>query len=110
MEVKTGGCFLVAPGNELKEQVCALNVHGKVADLVDDKYSVLGQNLEFIWQAVLKMSPLELLNELVSIHVVSREAVLSRRKAQCRGQLGLAHTWWTEKHYILAILKEANGG
>ena len=42
------GRHLLAPsGNQLKEQVCALNIQGKVANLVNDEQPVLGQDLEF---------------------------------------------------------------
>ena len=39
-------CLLVASGNELKKQICPLNVHKKIADFVNDKHPVLGQNFE----------------------------------------------------------------
>ena len=39
---KDGGRFLIPPGNELKEQVGALDVHGEVADFTDDEHLVLG--------------------------------------------------------------------
>jgi hypothetical protein len=51
-----GGRFLIPSGNELEEQVCALDIHRKIADFVNDEHPVLGQNLELIRQAVLKMS------------------------------------------------------
>ena len=49
-----GGGFLIAPGNELKEQVRALNVQRKIADLVNNEHSVFGQSLEFVRQTVLE--------------------------------------------------------
>ena len=52
---KNGGCFLIPSGNELEEQVCTLDVHREIADLVNDEHPVLGQNLELIRQAVLKV-------------------------------------------------------
>ena len=45
---KDGGRLLISPGNQLEEQVCALDVHGEVADLVDDKHPILGENLELV--------------------------------------------------------------
>ena len=39
---KCGRCFLVPSGNELTEQVCALDIHGEITDLINDKHSVLG--------------------------------------------------------------------
>ena len=45
---KDSGRFLVAPGNQVKEQVCALDVHGKVADLIDDKHPVVNQDPELV--------------------------------------------------------------
>ena len=51
---KNGGRFLVPSGNELKEQISTLDVHGEVADFINDEHPVLGQDLEFVRQAVLK--------------------------------------------------------
>ena len=67
---KDGRRFFIPSGNKLEEQVCALDVHGEVADLVDDKHPVLGENLELVRQAVLKVGLLELFNELVAVDVV----------------------------------------
>ena len=61
---KDGRRFFIPSGNKLEEQVCALDVHGEVADLVDDKHPVLGENLELVRQTVFKMGLLELLNKL----------------------------------------------
>ena len=77
-----GGGLLIAACNQLEEEVGALNVHGKIADLIDNKHLVLGKNFKLVRQAVLKMSFFELLNELVAIDVVSGEAVLGRYKTQ----------------------------
>ena len=52
---KDGRCFFIPSGNKLEEQVCALDVHGEVADLVDDEHPVLGENLELVRQTVLKV-------------------------------------------------------
>ena len=41
-----GGGFLVPPGNQLEEQICPLNVHGEIADFVDNQHPVLGQHFE----------------------------------------------------------------
>ena len=79
---KNGGRFLIPSGNELEEQVCTLDVHGEIADLVNDEHPVLGQNLELVRQAVLKVGLLELLNELVAVDVVGREPVLCCHQAQ----------------------------
>ena len=79
---KDGRCLLVAPGNELKEQVCALDVHRKIADFIDDEHPVLGQYFELVRQTVLEVGFLELLNELVAVDVVSRKTMLSRHKAR----------------------------
>ena len=51
-----------------------------------------------------------MLNKLVAIHVVSGEAMLGGHKAQGGGQMGLAHTWWSEEYHVLPILQEAHGG
>ena len=39
---KDGRRLLIPPGNELEEQVSSLDVHGKIADFVDDEHPVLG--------------------------------------------------------------------
>ena len=77
---KDGGRLLISPGNQLEEQVCALDVHGEAADLVDDKHPVLGENLELVRQTVLKMGLLELLNKLYFLgddsgHTVRRDNI-----------------------------------
>ena len=108
LEVKTVEVFSYRLA-VMKEEVCALNIQGKAADLVNDEHSVLGQNFELVGQTVLKMGLLELLNELVAVDVISREAALRRHKAQGRGQMGLAYAWRAEEDHILAILKEAYG-
>ena len=105
---KDGRCFLIPSGNELEEQVCTLDVHREIADLVNDEHPVLGQNLELIRQAVLKVSLLELLNELVAVDVVGRESVPRRHQAQSGGQMGLAHTRRPEEYHVFPILQEAH--
>ena len=50
-----GGSFLIASGNQLEKQICALNVHGEIANLIDNQHSVLGQHFKLVWEAVLKM-------------------------------------------------------
>ena len=47
-----GGGFLIPSGNELEEEVCALDIHREIAGFVDDEHPVLGQNLELIQQTV----------------------------------------------------------
>ncbi len=107
---KDGRRFFIPSGNKLEEQVCALDVHGEVADLVDDKHPVLGQNLELVRQTVLKMGLLELFNKLVAVDVVGRETVLCCHQAQSGGQMGLAHAGRAEEHHILPVFQEAHGG
>ena len=107
---KNGGRFLIPSGNELEEQVCTLDVHGEVADFVDDEHPVLGQNLELIRQTVLKVGLLELFNELVAVDVVGGETVLCRHQAQGGGQMGLAHAGRAEEDHILPVFQEAHGG
>ena len=107
---KNGGRFLIPSGNELEEQVCPLDVHGKVADLINDKHPIFSQNLELVRQAVLKMCLLELLNELVAVDIVGRETVLCRHKTQGRGQMGLAYTGRPEEYYIFSVFQKAHGG
>ena len=107
---KDGRRFFIPSGNKLEEQVCTLDVHGEVADLVDDEHPVLGQNLELIRQTVLKVGLLELFNELMAVDVVGRETVLCCHQAQGGGQMGLAHAWRAEENHILPVLQEAHGG
>ena len=76
-----GGGLLIPPGNQLEEQICPLNVHREIADLVDDQHPVFGQHFEFVRQAVLKMGFFELLNELMAVDVVSGKPVPCRHKA-----------------------------
>ena len=66
-----GGGLLIASGNQLEKQISALNVHGEIADFVDNQHPVLGQHFELVRQAVFIMRFFELLNELVAIDVVS---------------------------------------
>ena len=107
---KDGRRFFIPSGNQLEEQVCALDVHGEVADLIDDEHPVLRQNLELIRQTVLKMGLLELLNKLMAVDVVGRETVLCRHKAQSGGQMGLAHAGRAKEDHILPVFQEAHGG
>ena len=86
-----GGRFLIPFGNELTEQVCALDIHRKIADFVNDEHPVLGQNLELIRQTVLKVGLLELFNKLMAVDVVGGETVLCCHQTQGGGQMGLAH-------------------
>ena len=94
----------------MEEQVCTLDVHGEVADFIDDEHPVLGQDLEFVRQAVLKMGLFELLNKLVAVDVVGREAMLGGHKAQGGGQMSLAHTWRSEEYHVLTVFQETHGG
>ena len=50
-----GGGLLIPPGNQLKKQIRALNVHRKIADFVDNQHPVLGKYFKPVRQAVLKM-------------------------------------------------------
>lgn len=55
VESEYGGGFLRSSGDQLEEQICALNIYGKIADLANYEHPVLGKDLEFVWQTVLKM-------------------------------------------------------
>ena len=76
-----GGGLLIAPGNQLEEEVSPLNVHREVSNLINNEHFVLGQYFELVWQAVLEMGFFELLNELVAVDVVSRKPMLCRHEA-----------------------------
>ena len=65
---------------------------GEVADLIDDKYLVLGQDPEFVQQTVLEMGFFKLLNELMEVDVVGRKAMPGRHKAQGGDPMGFAYT------------------
>ena len=76
-----GGSFLIAPCNQLEKQICALDVHGEIANLIDNQHSVLGQHFKLVWETVLKMGLFELLNELVAVNVVGGKPMLCGHKA-----------------------------
>ena len=105
-----GGGFLIPPGNELKEQVRALNVQRKIADLVNNEHSVFGQSLEFVRQTVLEMGLLELLNELVAVDIVSGEPVLRRYQAQGRSQVGFTYPRRAKEHHVFSVFQKPHGG
>ena len=107
---KDGRRLLISPCNKLEEQICALDVHGEVADLVNDEHLVLGQDPELVRQTVLEMGFLKLLDELVAVDVVDRKAVPGGHKAQGGGQVGLVCTRRPEEYHVLPILQEAHGG
>ena len=48
------GGLLIASGNQLEKQICALNVHREIADFVDNQHPVLGENFLLTFMAVLK--------------------------------------------------------
>ena len=100
---KDGRGLLIAPGNQLEKQICALNVHREIADFVDDQHPVFGQHFEFVWQTVLKMGFFEQLNELVAVDIVSGKAVLRRHEAKGRGRLRFLRfpesAWWPVRRF-----------
>ena len=102
---KDGGSFLIASGNQLEKEICPLNIHRKIADLVDNEHSVFGKSFELVRQVVLKMSLFELLNELVAVDVVGGKAVLSRHTTQSGGEMGLADAGRTEEDHIFSIFQ-----
>ena len=57
---KDGGRFFIPYGNELEEQIGALDVHREITNLVNDEHLVLGQHPELVRQAVLKVGLFEL--------------------------------------------------
>ena len=65
---KDGGRFFIPSGNELEEQIGALDVHREITNLVNDEHPVLGQHPELVRQTVLKVGLFELLSELMAIH------------------------------------------
>ena len=42
LEVNTGRGLLIPSGDQLEEQVCALNIYGKVVNLVNNEHPLLG--------------------------------------------------------------------
>ena len=79
---KDGGGLLITPGDELEEQVRTLNVHGKIADFINDEHLIPGQDFEFVRQAVFEMGLFQLLDELVAIDIVGGKPVLRGHKAK----------------------------
>ena len=75
-----GRRLLIPSGSQLKEQVCALDVHGEITDLINDEHFVLGQDPELVGQAILKMGLFELLHKLMAIHIVGGEVMLGGHK------------------------------
>lgn len=41
-------------GNQLENKICTLNVHGEIADLINNERPVLGEDFEPARQTVLK--------------------------------------------------------
>ena len=70
------GGLLIPSGNQLEKQICALNVHREITDLINNQHSVSGKDFEPVRETVFKMSLFQLLNELVAVDIVSRESVL----------------------------------
>ena len=95
--------------NQLKEKICSLNVHRKIADLVNDEHFVLGQNFELVGQSVFTMGFFQLLNELVAVGIIGGKPVLHGHKAQSRSQVGFAHTGQAKEDHIFSILQETHG-
>ena len=102
---KDGRGLLIAPGDELEEQVRTLNVHGKIADLVNDEHPVLGQDLELVRQAVLKMSLFQLFNELVAVDIVGRKAMPCGHKTQGGSQMGFAYPGRAKEDHVLPVFR-----
>ena len=76
-----GGSLLIAPCDQLEKQIRALDVHGEIANLIDNQHSVVVQHFKLVWEAVLKMGLFELLNELVAVNVVGGKPMLCGYKA-----------------------------
>ena len=105
-----GGGLLITPGNQLEEQIRALDVHREIPDLINNQHPVPGEDFKPVRQAVLKMGFFGLLNELVVVDVVSGKAVLCRHKAQGGGKVGFAHARRAEEDHVFSIFQEAHGG
>ena len=87
---KDCGDLLIPPGNELKEQICALNIHGQITNFVNDKQFVFAQSFELVRQPVFKMSLFKLLNQGVTVDVVGGKPMSGGKHAKRRSQMGLA--------------------
>ena len=78
----------VLPANGLSGSALTVDVdvHGKIADLVDDKHLVLGQDPALVRQAVLKIGFHKLLNKLVAVDIVGSERcwAAARLRAEAR--------------------------
>lgn len=86
---KDCGDLLIPPGNELKEQICALNIHGQITNFVNDKQFVFAQSFELVRQPVFKMSLFKLLNQGVTVDVVGGKPMSGGKHAKRRSQMGL---------------------
>ncbi len=53
---KDDGSFLIPSGDELEEQIGTLDIHRKIANLINDEHPVLGQDLELVRQTVFKQN------------------------------------------------------
>jgi hypothetical protein len=106
---KDGGNLLVASGNELKEQISALDIHRKIPDFINNKQLVLGKDFELVGQTVCVMSGLELFNKLVAVDVIGATPVAGGHHAEGGGEMRLTDAWRAEEHDVLAVFKESHG-
>ena len=108
---KDRGRFFIPPGNELEKQVCALDVHREIADLVNDEHPVLGQNFELVRQPVLKVGLLELFNELVAVDVVGGETgAVQPPGPRAEARWVLPTPGGPEEDHIFPVFQETHGG
>ncbi len=110
MRCKDRGVFLIPLGNQLKEQVGALNIHGQITDLINDQNFVFGEDLQPIRQMILKMGRFELLDQGVTIDVVSGIPMSRSLNAQSCCQMGLTNTGRPEKYHVFCVLDKPHGG
>ena len=86
------GAFLIPPGDELEEKIGTLNIHGKVANFVNDEQFKPAQYPESVRKLVLKMGLFQLLNKLVAVDVGGGETVPGSLHTKGSGQMRLANS------------------
>jgi len=101
--------LLIAPGDELEEQIGALPINGDIPDLINDQELGLGQHLEAVLQPVFGERFAERREEAHGGRKQDAVALLTGRDAQGHGEMRLADAGRTEEQRILTLLQIAPG-
>jgi len=97
------GPLLVAPRDELEEQMSPVTVNGDVADLVDDQELGLAEELEPLLDAVLGIGPGQRGNERHGLGEAGPVALGDGLDAQGHGQMGFAHPGRPQQDDVLPV-------